>query len=545
MADTGIVRLGRAPWRWIEGRLHRGGEKLTDQLGGLARRRAIVLLACVLALDSADKGAVGALAPQLEAAFHIGNAQIGLLVTVSSLIGALATLPLGVLADRARRTRILVIGIFVWGVAEVVSGLSVSYLMLLVSRLALGAITATAGPTVASLIGDLFSARERSRIYSFILTGELIGTGIGVLVAGGLGAAFNWQVGFIALGIPSVGLAWAIRRWFPEPARGGQSRLMEGDEQIISVEEIEAHPGVYRRLGDDGNEPVRDDNEVLERVKAQGVQAAPSIVLHGDPTKLGLWQALRWVLSVRTNIYLIVASCLGYFFFAGLRTFAVIFVRGQYHLSQGTATLMELAVGLAAIAGVLVSGRTTDKLIHRGRIDARLRVGAAGYIAAAVIFVPGVVNTNLAIALPLFLLGAFALSAPNPAVDAARLDVVPSLMWGRAEAIRTTVRTVLEAIAPLLFGFVSQVLAGGQGAGAGFGSGGNSKHVHISAGATQGLHYTFLIMLVPLAVSGLLLLRGRRSYPTDVASAGVSEEMTAKIPDPGPTSGPPSAPEPD
>lgn len=113
MGDTGIVRLGRVSLHWIEGRLHRGGERLTDQLGGLARRRVIVLLACVLALDSADKGAVGALAPQLEAAFHIGNTQIGLLVTVSSLVGALATLPIGVLADRARRTRILVIGIFV------------------------------------------------------------------------------------------------------------------------------------------------------------------------------------------------------------------------------------------------------------------------------------------------------------------------------------------------------------------------------------------------------------------------------------------------
>jgi len=532
-----MVRFGRAPLHWVGGRFHRGSEKLTDHLGGQARRRVIVLLACVLALDSADKGAVGALAPQLEAAFHIGNTQIGLLVTVSSLVGALATLPLGVLADRARRTRILVIGIFVWGVAEVVSGFSVSYLMLLVSRLALGAITATAGPTVASLIGDLFSARERSRIYSFILTGELVGTGIGVLVAGDLGAAFDWRVGFIALGIPSVALAWAIWRWFPEPARGGQSRLVEGGERILSAEEVEAHPQahpqVHRRPGDDEAEEVRDDNEVLEKIKDKGVEAAPSIVLHGDPTKLGLWQALRWVLSVRTNIYLIVASCLGYFFFAGLRTFAVIFVRGQYHLSESTATLVELVIGVAAIAGVLVSARTTDKLIHRGRIDARLRVGAAGYIAAAIIFLPGVISSNLIISLPLFVLTGFALSAPNPAVDAARLDVVPSLMWGRAEAIRTTLRTVLEAIAPLLFGFVSQVLAGGQGAGAGLGSGVNSNHAHVSAAATQGLHYTFMIMLVPLAVSGMLLLRGRRSYPTDVASASVSEENTRAAIDAG------------
>jgi hypothetical protein len=35
---------------------------------------------------------------------------------------------------------------------------------------------------------------------------------------------------------------------------------------------------------------------------------------------------------------------------------------------------------------------------------------------------------------------------------------------------------------------------------------------------------TFLIMLVPLAASGLMLIRARRSYPTDIATAAASED---------------------
>src|SRR5579864_6555582 len=154
--------------------MRRGNDKLTATVGGPARRKAIVLLAAVLALSGADVGAISALAPQLESAFRVNNTGIGLLVTLSTLVGAIATMPVGVLADRMNRTRILSISILVWGATELMSGFCVSFMMLILTRLALGAVTATAGPTVASLTGDLFPAQERSRIYGMILTGELL-----------------------------------------------------------------------------------------------------------------------------------------------------------------------------------------------------------------------------------------------------------------------------------------------------------------------------------------------------------------------------------
>jgi len=91
--------------------------KLQDTVGGAARLRVIVLLACVLALDSADKATIGAPATQLEAALHIGNTDIGLLAAVSTAVGAVATLPLGALTDRVNRTRLLTAAITVAAVA--------------------------------------------------------------------------------------------------------------------------------------------------------------------------------------------------------------------------------------------------------------------------------------------------------------------------------------------------------------------------------------------------------------------------------------------
>jgi hypothetical protein len=90
---------------------------------------------------------------------------------------------------------------------------------------------------------------------------------------------------------------------------------------------------------------------------------------------------------------------------------------------------------------------------------------------------------------------------------------MPAQLWGRAEGVRTFVRQTAQAAAPLLFGLLADLL----------GSRGVSSQRNVTAADTRGLQYTFLIMLIPLALNGLILLRARRSYPADVATAIASE----------------------
>src|SRR5258705_8757367 len=101
----GIARLGRA-----------GGRALTNTIGGEERTRIVVLLACVLALASADASTVGASAVHLRASLHITNTDIGLLVSVTSLVAAIRSLRFGVLADRMRRTWLLGGAFVPWGI---------------------------------------------------------------------------------------------------------------------------------------------------------------------------------------------------------------------------------------------------------------------------------------------------------------------------------------------------------------------------------------------------------------------------------------------
>ncbi len=506
-----------------EARLHQGAGRVIEVVGGPARLRAISVLAAVKIVDSADIGMVGTMAAQLEVAFHVGNTAIGLLVTVAGLTGAIATLPFGVLTDRINRSRLLQLSVVTWGAAELVSGLSTSFTMLLLARVFLGVLTATQQPAVASMTGDLFPAGERSRIYGWILAGEVVGTGFGIVLASLFGGWFGWRGAFLVLTVPSVLLWWMLRHWLPEPARGGQSWLSEGAQEIPPAEAVQDQPAPEAHPDEHRQEAV-----VVEQVEAEGVEPDPELVPDEDPERMSLWKMLRYVVRIRTNLLLIVASSLGYFFFGGLRTFAILFIRGRFDVSQGAATGLVIVVGAGVVAGVLLGGRLADRFLHQGRLTARIVVGAVGYIVAAVVLVPGVLVPTLAVAALLYAAAGVALGAPNPPLDAARLDVVGSRLWGRAESARTFLRSLLEAFAPLLFGYLSSLLGGSR---ATLGGGADVTHALVHSGQVQGLGWTFLIMLGPLLVSGLLMLQARHSYPTDVASAAAYDRRTVGVGD--------------
>src|SRR5689334_7651606 len=144
-----VGELGSSLGR-VLGRAARGGRRQLEVfLGGPDRTRVIVLLAGVLALASADAATVGASAIELRQALRISNADIGLLVAITSLVAAVASVPFGVLADRAARTRTLGITIALWGAAMVWSATVSSFGRLLLARAFLGFVTAAAGPIVA------------------------------------------------------------------------------------------------------------------------------------------------------------------------------------------------------------------------------------------------------------------------------------------------------------------------------------------------------------------------------------------------------------
>ncbi len=420
------------------------------------QRRAVVLLAASLGLSSADGATIGAAAAQVRQALGVSNTAIGALVAASTGVATLVTLPAGLLVDRTRRTRLLAVGALVWGAMMVLSAGASSFGFLLAVRLGLGAASALAGPAVASLLGDSFPEAERAQAYGVVLAGELVGAGVGFGTAGEL-ASVSWRASFAVLGPPSVVLAWFLWRMH-EPERGSTASAPGplGEGQLSPAEAVDS----WRRLS--------------------------------------VARTVAYVLSVPTNVVLVLTGACTYFFFDGIRTFGVELATDQYGVSQPVATLMLLLVGLGGLAGVLVAGRLADRLESHRHSAGRIVVAMVALGISVGAFLPGIVVGSAAAALPFLMVGAFGLAAANPPLDASRLQVVPPGLWGRAEGVRGVLRQVGDTTGPLAFGFAAD---------------------HLFGGGRQGLQSSFLVMLAPLAAGAATLVLALRSYPQDVAAA--------------------------
>jgi len=510
--------LGRLTrWLW-----HLAQGEVVKRVGGPARARVITLFALVLALNGADASTVGAIAPQLESGLHINNTDLGLLSSVSLLVGAVFTVPVGLLVDRTKRMPLLAVSIVLWSLASLFSAFAGSFGSLLLTRLALGAVAATAGPAISSLTGDYFAADERGVVWSYILVGEAAGTAFGFIISGFVASVFHWQAAFVVLSIPGFFVARELWRTVPEPLRGGQSHLALGAtdlDAVVSEAAQRVQRGEAPAAAEADADPQPGSRAAREAAERAGAVPNPALVLHEDPSQMGLWRSIRYLFEIPSNRLMIFGSSLGYFYFAGLSTFALLFVKGHYHASQAEAELVLALLVVGGIVGTVVGGRVGDLMLRHGRLAARVWFAGLCYIAAAGLLAVGLLKSGLTPALWFVIGGATLIFAANPPVQAARLDVVPAGLWGRTSAALTVVRSLAQASAPLLFGGLSNVIEGIFPPQAPIGTRPHAPPPNTSTG----LQVSFLVMLAALLAGGMLLYKARVTFASDVASAAASE----------------------
>ena len=174
------------------------------------RRYAWTVFAIVFALmvvDYVDRQVVVSMFPHLKAQWTLSDGQLGGLVSIVSIMVALGTIPLSLLADRWSRVKSIFLMALVWSIATIACAFAQNYGHLLVARSIVGLGEAAYGSAGVALLATMFPARMRSTVLGAFLAAGLVGSVLGVVLGGIISTHWGWQAGFGAVGVPGLLLA--------------------------------------------------------------------------------------------------------------------------------------------------------------------------------------------------------------------------------------------------------------------------------------------------------------------------------------------------
>ncbi|MDO6693105.1 MFS transporter [Aliiglaciecola sp. 3_MG-2023] len=153
-------------------------------LGGRVTIMALILTA---ALCTMDRMVLSMVVEPLRADLSLTETQIGVLQGFSfSLLYAFAGIPLGLMADRLNRNKLLAMAVLTWSGGTIACGMANSFETLFIFRMLVGAGEAALWPVAISLIGDIAPQRNRGFLIGGIILGQLFGASLSLIIGGQL-----------------------------------------------------------------------------------------------------------------------------------------------------------------------------------------------------------------------------------------------------------------------------------------------------------------------------------------------------------------------
>lgn len=278
-------------------------------------RRGLVLgmLCFVYVLNFLDRQLVSILAKPIQDGLQITDSQLGRITGFYfALFYCFIAIPVGWLADRTNRVKVLSIACGLWSAATAACGMAANYGQLVVARMAVGVGEAGGVPPSYAIISDTFPREQRGTAMGIFNLGPPLGSALGVAFGASLAAAYDWRVPFYVVGAVGVVTAVVVYLIVPEPRRG----------------QFDAAPAV----------PV-----AAERGESFG-------------------QAIRGFFTNRVLVVAALASGAANFITYGLSNFATLFLMREKGMAlEQVAIWYALAVGIGMGGGIFVSGRLIDR----------------------------------------------------------------------------------------------------------------------------------------------------------------------------------------
>jgi predicted MFS family arabinose efflux permease len=295
-------------------------ESQGQQQPALPGRRAWIalgMLCAVYVLNFLSRQLPGILAKPIQDSLHLTDGELG---RIGGLYFALfyccISVPVGWLADKTSRSKILAVACAIWSAATMCCGFAASYLQFAVGYMTVGFGEAGGVPPSYSIICDYFPPGLRGRALGLYNIGPPIGAALGIAFGASIAAAFSWRYAFVLLG--GVGLFAVIGVLFlvPEPLRGGLDRMSN--------------------------------------------QAAAS--------KTGLRKTIAMFASRPSLMLVSLASGANQFITYGLSNFAVLFLMREKKMTlDEVAVYYALVIAIGMGGSMFVSGRVIDRFTRRSK----------------------------------------------------------------------------------------------------------------------------------------------------------------------------------
>jgi MFS family permease len=205
------------------------------------RRWIIPIMLFILAsINYVDRTNIAVAGPYIAKEFHLGPAQVGVLLSAFSYIYILAVIPLGLLSDRLGSRLMNGLSLGLWSVAAILTGSVSSFTALLLVRMLLGLGESATFPASNQAIREWIPLRERGLATSIFEVGTLAGPAFGIILSAALIQAFVWRTSFYVLG--SLGLVFMVI-WFwifqtPAKAKWLSQKEREYIQQHLNPTEV-------------------------------------------------------------------------------------------------------------------------------------------------------------------------------------------------------------------------------------------------------------------------------------------------------------------
>lgn len=284
---------------------------------------ALGILTAVYVSNIADRFVISTLIQPIKADLHLSDTAIGFMTgTALAIFYVGMGIPLGLIADRVERRKLIALSIAIWSAMTAACGAAANFGQLLLARIGVGIGEAGGTPASQSMMADLFPYSQRTLATSIFALGAAAGSMLGSTAGGLIAERFGWRAAFIALAIPGAVVAILMRFTTSEPARGSF---------------------------DSGG---KDD--------------VPTV-----------WEALRFIGTQRSLVHVLIAATVVTYWGWGLLWWTPAFLMRSHHLSIGEAgSLVGTVSGIAGAIGILGSGL----LIHWcARRDPRWQVWIVGW----------------------------------------------------------------------------------------------------------------------------------------------------------------------